>query len=83
MSDSCFEIGATCLGVVGNTATWRRTKPDAKVKYNPMVIISECSASDDGVYSPASSVTIGSVNGLIALRDAIDEALRYSVPQQA
>ena len=45
--------------------------------------ISQCSSVDEGVYVPAADVTVTTVQGLLALRNAIDDALRYDMPQQA
>ena len=48
-----------------------------------MLIVSQCGAVDEGVHVPAADVTVTTVQGLLALRDAIDEALRYDMPKQA
>ena len=78
-SNSTFEFGAVCLGAVGNTASWRREKPDlaTRNRWHPMVIVQTSSDTDEGAHKPAESVTIGGVDSLLALRSAIDEALKY------
>lgn len=82
-SNITFEFDSVCLGAVGITAAWRRHRVDAKNRYAPMLIISQCGAVDEGVHVPAADVTVTTVQGLLALRDAIDEALRYDMPKQA
>ena len=78
-SNSTFEFGAVCLGAVGNTASWRREKPDLtpRNRWHPIVIVQTSSDTDDGAHKPAESVTIGGVDSLLALRSAIDEAIKY------
>ena len=78
-SNSTFEFGAVCLGAVGNTASWRREKQDVASpgRWHPMVVVQTSSDTDDGAHKPAESVTIGGVESLLALRSAIDEALKY------
>lgn len=76
-SNSFFEVGSVVLGYVGLTASWRRgTSDEYRRRYGPMLIISNCASTDNGVHEPAASVTIQSREGLLALRDAIDEALK-------
>jgi hypothetical protein len=82
-SNENFEFDAICLGAVGLTAAWRRHKVDVKRRYGPMLIISQCCTVDEGVCLPASDVTVTTVQGLLALREAIDEALRYDRPEQS
>lgn len=74
-----FETGALSLGYVGTVASWRRTPPSDKagMRRQPMLVISVCADIDEGVYTPATSITINTVVGLRALRAAIDEALKY------
>lgn len=78
-SNSIFEFGAMCLGAIGNTASWRREKQDVASpgRWHPMVIVQTSSDTDEGAHKPAESVTIGGVESLLALRAAIDEALKY------
>ncbi len=78
-SNSTFEFGAVCLGAVGNTASWRRERGDVASpgRWHPMVVVQTSSDTDDGAHKPAESVTIGGVESLLALRSAIDEALKY------
>lgn len=74
-----FEIGAKALGYYGLMASWRRRSDG---KWEPSVCITSAAATDEGVHEPAQSVTIGSRAGLIALREAIDEALAVPAPSQ-
>lgn len=78
-SNSTFEFGAVCLGAVGNTASWRRERKvvASPGRWHPMVVVQTSSDTDDGAHKPAESVTIGGVESLLALRSAIDEALKY------
>ena len=84
-SNSFFEFGAMCLGAIGNTASWRREKQDVASpgRWHPMVIVQTSSNTDEGAHTPAESVTIGGVESLLALRAAIDEALKYHAPPGA
>lgn len=77
-----LEMGAVCLGIVGATASWRRVKADAKNRFEPMLVIQLCGGVEDGAYTPPSDITIANVQGLLALREAIDEALKYDSPSQ-
>ena len=72
-----FEMGAVSLGVYGLTASWRRSTVDAKMKYQPSVMIQCASGIDEGVCIPACDVVISGTDGLLALREAIDCALKY------
>lgn len=78
-----YEFDVVCLGTYGITAAWRRHKEDAERRYMPALTITQCSATDDGVFVPACDITITTTAGLIALRNAIDEALKYDMPKQA
>lgn len=70
-----FEFGAVPLDCVGRVASWRRPR-DESIKHAPMVVVMESSDTDEGVYTPASSVTVVGRDQLLALRSAIDEALK-------
>lgn len=75
---SMFEVGAVVLGYVGNVASWRRPAPGAEklgVDYRA-VIVATSSSTDEGVHEPATSVSIRGRVALLALRAAIDEALK-------
>ena len=79
---STFEVGAVVLGYFGLTASWRRP---VKLEHErrgcvAQLIVQSCASTDDGAHEPAQSVTINSREGLLALRAAIDEALKE--PQQ-
>lgn len=76
-ASTMWEVGAVVLGYVGTVASWRRPKDGlAKHNHGPMLTIQTCASTDEGVHEPAASITISSKEGLLALRDAIDEALR-------
>lgn len=76
-----YEYGAVPLACVGKVASWRR--PSAANRNNwPMVVIMESSGTEDAVYEPAASVTILGRDQLLALRSAIDEALKTGESQQ-
>lgn len=72
-----FEVGSVVLGYVGNVASWRRpASKDLVRRYNPMLTIQLCSTTDESAHTPAQSVTLADRVSLIALRDAINEALK-------
>lgn len=75
-ASAMYEVGAVVLGYVGNVASWRRPAAAYSRSYGPMLIISMSASTDEGVHEPAASVTVQSREGLIALRAAIDEALK-------
>lgn len=68
-----FQIGARALGYYGLMASYRRRRDG---KWDPSVCITSSADTDEGVHTPAQSVTINSRAGLLALREVIDEALR-------
>lgn len=79
-----FDVGAEVLGYVGVVATWRRPATETeRNRRDPMLVIHSSADTDEGVHTPAQSVTINSRAGLIALRKAIDEALAESPAIQA
>lgn len=73
-----FEVGSKVLGYVGFSASWRRMAQgyELRNKKQPMLVISTCASTDEGVHEPAASITINNRVGLLALREAIDEALK-------
>lgn len=71
-----WEVGSVVLGYVGIVASWRRATAQYANRYQPMLVIQTTASTDEGVHEPAASVTILSREGLIALRSAIDEALK-------
>jgi len=73
-----FEVGAVVLGYFGTVASWRRPAPDQARRWEPQVIVQSCASTDEGAHAPAQSVAISSRAGLLALRAAIDEALKES-----
>lgn len=76
-----FLTGAVVLGYVGNVASWRRLNPaHPGVKGGTdwtMLTIHSASATDTGAHTPAESVTVSGREALLALRSAVDEALKY------
>lgn len=81
-ANKTFEVGSVVLGYVGIVASWRRPTAEAGPRYAGynQLIIQSAAITDDGVHEPAQTVCINSREGLIALRSAIDEALKE--PQQ-
>ena len=77
---SLYEVGAVVLGYVGTVASWRRPSASNKNRW-PMLVITVCDATDEGVHTPAASVSINNREGLLALRSAIDEALKETGEQ--
>lgn len=76
-ASSMFEIGAVALGYVGLVASWRRLAPNQSTRIDySLLTIHQCADTDDGAHTPAASISINSREGLIALRTAIDEALK-------
>lgn len=75
-----FETGAVVLGYVGRVASWRRLNPEFRGVKNGvdyvMLTIQSVSDTDEGVHTPAESVTLSGRDALLALRGAIDEALK-------
>lgn len=77
-ASTAYEVGAKVLGYVGLTASWRRAAPgfaNARGVY-PMLIIASAGTTDEGVHEPAQTITINSLQGMMELRDAINEALK-------
>ena len=78
-----FEVGAVVLGYVGTVASWRRPTADYAKRHGPQLIVQSCASTDDGVHEPAQTVAINSREGLLALREAIDEALKDPLAERA
>lgn len=80
-SNSTFEFGAVCLGAVGNTASWRREKPDlaTRNRWHPMVIaVGEFAKSrNDPIYG-RDNVTLRS---LYQENGAQEDAVLYDAPR--
>ncbi len=76
-----YEVGAVVLGFVGLVATWRRKSAAHKYAYEPLLIIHSAATTDENAHTPAQTVEINSRVGLLALRQAIDEAL--TLPEAA
>ena len=79
-ASTVYQVGSEVLGYVGLTASWRRPVSGMvnarSGVYTPMLIISSAATTDEGVHEPAQTITIGSREGMIALRAAIDDALK-------
>ena len=71
-----WEVGSTVLGYAGTVASWRRPTALYKNRYQCQLVIQSASVTDEGVYTPAESVTLNTRESLLALRSAIDEALK-------
>ena len=86
MNENNIEMGAVCLGFAGAAATWWRMKPSedqAKKGWRrqPQITVLMAECTDENGYTPASSVNVSGVEALLALRSAIDEALKYEAPK--
>ena len=75
-ANSMWEVGAVVLGYVGTVASWRCPSASNTRQRWPQLVIQSCASTDEGVHEPAASVSINSREGLLALRAAIDEALK-------
>jgi hypothetical protein len=73
-----YQVGAVVLGYVGFTASWRRYAPGQEKKHvdGCLLCIHQVGSTDEGVYEPAQSITLNNRTAMIALREAIDEALK-------
>lgn len=82
-TNGIFEFDATCLGAYGLTATWRRHNKDVPKprRWQPTLLIKAASVVENGAYIPANDISISTAQGLLALRDAIDQALLYDMPE--
>ncbi|SEL13654.1 hypothetical protein SAMN05216359_105331 [Roseateles sp. YR242] len=83
MSANPFITGAKVLGFYGLVATWRRNAPDTPTiaRRQPGLIISSAATTEEGVHEPAQSISLHTRESLLALREAIDEALREDAQQ--
>jgi hypothetical protein len=74
-----YITGSARLDDRGLVASWSRMNPTyfsaSKEMGPPQFVITCCNFVYRGVLIPATSISIGSREGLIALRDAIDQAL--------
>lgn len=73
-----YIVGAAVLGGYGQVASWRRSDPDHPVakKWGPVLCLMQGETSEEGILIPARDVTISGREALLALRAAIDEALK-------
>ena len=81
-----IETGAECLGFAGMAVTWWRMKPSEDQmkkgwRQQPQITVLVAETTDENGYTPASSVNISGTKALLALRSAIDEALKYEAPK--
>ena len=67
------NCGAVPLGGIEKVASWQRAEFRDQA---PLVVIHERHTMEDGGYYPASSITLFGRDQLLALRSAIDEALK-------
>lgn len=67
-----YEVGSRVLGYVGLVAAWRRSVGKPKPYWDNLLVIQ--TSAEESI--PAQSITINSKEGLLALRDCINEALR-------
>lgn len=74
-----IEKGASVIGYPGLVASWQRYRTEAKIKYQqqPYIILMMSAAVGESVYEPPQSISVSGKEALIALRDAVDEALKY------
>lgn len=81
-TESHFIVGSKVLAYYGIVATWRRNNPGTPPLHRrgPSMIIQSCASTDEGVHEPAQSISINTRQGLLDLRDAIDEALKEDQP---
>lgn len=73
-----FLYGAVPLGARGLVASWQRGNPASTARaatYGPSLVIMSCGTTDEGAHTPAASIELHSRESLLALRDAIDQAL--------
>lgn len=76
-SSNVFSVGSVVLGHIGVTASWRRPNNwDQRGRYPAGLVITSSGEVEEGAYIPPASISIFSREGLMALRDAIDEALK-------
>lgn len=73
-----YEVGAVVLGYVGAVASWRRLSPTHQSAHRTglMVTITVAASTDEGAHEPAQSISLNNRVALLALRSAIDEALK-------
>ena len=84
-TENKIEMGAKCLGFAGMVATWWRMKPAEAPRIKgwrqqPQVTVLVAETTDENGHTPASSVNLSGAEALLALRSAIDEALKYEMP---
>ena len=73
MTANPYQYGAVPLAGIEKVASWQRAEFRGQT---PLVVIHERHTMEDGGYYPASSITLFGRDQLLALRGAIDEALK-------
>lgn len=77
---SNIEMGAIVLQYVGQVAAWHRTNPETgELRWQPMVVIQCCGGNGDHGYEPPQSISLSGKEALLALKQAIDEAIKYEI----
>lgn len=71
--DNPKNCGAVPLGGIEKVASWQRAESRGHI---PFLVVHERCTMEDGGYYPASSITLFGRDQLLALRGAIDEALK-------
>ena len=72
-----IEKGASVVGYPGLVASWQRYRTEAKIKYQPYLVLMTSGGVGESTYEPPQSISVNGKEALIALRDAVDEALKY------
>ena len=75
MTANPYQYGAVPLAGIEKVATWQRCVSPTAMDV-PFVVISERCSVEEGAYWPAASITLFGRDQLLALRGAIDEALK-------
>lgn len=76
MSSNIITSGAFCLQTTADVVSWQRPKPEYIRSVQPAIVISQGSAVEDNAFIPAQSVWVSGRTALLAVRAAIDEALK-------
>lgn len=77
---SNIEKGAIVLQYAGQVASWQRTNPeDGELLWQPMVVIQFSGGTGDGWHEPPQTIRLSGKEALLALKQAIDEAIKYEI----
>ena len=74
-----IEKGASVVGYPSLVASWQRYRTEAKIKHQPYLILMTSGGVGESSYEPPQSVSVSGKEALIALRDAVNEALKYEI----